>query len=82
MKNTTYQTTFEILGIERLRNSYYGNPRYLLILKDSTGRTRTAKTTPNGSIGYEICDSWINTSKTLKYHYTKNLNMVITYNVK
>ena len=73
---------FKILGIETLKNSYFGNPKYLLILQDENGNVKTGKTQTNASIGYEICTNWINSYKTLQHHYTKNNNLIITYNIK
>ena len=48
MKNVTRHTgTLRIL--ERLPNSYYGNPRYLLTIDGITCRTK-----PDSSYGYQV----------------------------
>ena len=41
--------------VERMPNSYYGNPRYLVsITSEYMGNTFHARTKPNASLGYSI----------------------------
>jgi len=40
--------------LERLNNSIYGNPRYLVTFTDSEGNRRTTKTKTNASCAYRL----------------------------
>lgn len=73
---------FKICNIERGNCSYYGNPSYWLWIEDEQGNLHRAKTASNASVAYSIGSHWCDTFKTLKYHYTKNGNMIIDYLVK
>ena len=76
------QQTFTIYSIYRGNLSYYGNPSWHLVLQDEQGNTYRAKTASNASVAYSIGSHWLDTAKTLQYHYTKNGNMIVDYCVK
>lgn len=65
--------------VERLKNSYFGNPKYLLICEDKNGEIITGRTATNGAIGYFI--GWDSEGKTLDftYHTTRNGNIIFDY---
>lgn len=71
--------TFEILSIKRGNNSYYGNPSYWLGLADADNNIYYARTASNASAAYSIGEHWKGTQKKLKYHFTKNGNIIIDY---
>lgn len=69
----------KVYNIERLNNSIYGNPRYLLILEDSDGERIEAKTASNAACAYSIGYSSIDKEYLFTYHETKNGNIIIDY---
>ena len=70
---------FEIIMVERLNCSCYGNPNYKLVLWNEDGDRYVAKTASNAMIGYECHYGWEGTKKTFTYHFTKNGNMILDY---
>lgn len=69
--------TFKVLGVEALKNSYYGNPRYKLLVEDLNGLTRYATTKTNGAIGYEVSYQMEGKEKTFSTHTTKNGSLIL-----
>lgn len=65
----------KILKVQRLKNSYVGNPAYRLTFQTDDdiliGRTAT-----NAILGYECSWTWEGEEKTLAYHVTKNGNVI------
>lgn len=65
----------KILKVQRLKNSYVGNPAYRLKLEAENdileGRTAT-----NAVLGYQCYWTWEGEEKTLAYHFTKNGNLI------
>lgn len=51
----------QIVNIERLKSSFYGNPRFELELDNG----QFVRTAPNCSLAYKICNSW--EGKTISY---------------
>ena len=70
------ESTFKILKIERLNNSFYGNPRYRLTVEDENGEILTGKTETNASLGYAVDYNWKGEKKVIEYHYTKGGNLI------
>lgn len=72
------KTVFAIEQVETLFNSYVGNPRYKLYLRNVLdGSIRVAKTKTNGAVGYRLGTWSEGKTLTLTYHYTKNGNMIV-----
>ena len=73
MKNIT-QHTGKIKLIERLKNSYVGNPQYILAIMDSPNKDLrwTFRTPKNSMLGYEVgsyIDKDIDVTVTIGTHY-------------
>lgn len=66
----------KILGIKRLNNSYYGNPRYEIIAKDYKGNIISGKTMTNGAIGYSVDSSMVGKNVKFDYHQTRSGNII------
>ena len=71
-----YQKILEIIGIERLNNSYLGNPKYYLFLQDEQGEYYRGKTATNASIGYFL--GWESQGKKylFDFHETSKGNLI------
>ena len=65
-----------IIKLERLNNSVWGNPRYLVTIKDEAGFYFYAKTASDASCGYSI-DNYYGKKKLFHYHITKAGNNII-----
>lgn len=65
-----------IIKLERLNNSVWGNPRYLVTIKDEAGFYFYAKTASDASCGYSI-DNYYGKKKLFHYHITKTGNNII-----
>ena len=63
--------TFDILMVERLNNSYYGNPRFALVVRDMDSSYMRGKTASNAMIGYEFTMNMVGKTLTMEYHRTK-----------
>ena len=76
--------TMEIRKVERLKNSYYGNPRYLIIvtLPEKNNDILIGNTASNAMIGYEIGYSSEGKTFKIEYHYTKRNNVVFDRIIK
>lgn len=73
------KSTFYVVRIERKNNSYYGNPKYQLTLRDvDTMREFKATTASNALCAYKIGYYTENTYIMATYHYTKTGNAIIT----
>lgn len=71
--------TFYVVRIERKNNSYYGNPKYQLTLRDiDTMQEFAATTASNAMCAYKIGYYTENTYIMATYHYTKTGNAIIT----
>lgn len=71
--------TFYVVRIERKNNSYYGNPKYQLTLRDvDTMHEFVATTASNAMCAYKIGYSTEHTYITATYHYTQTGNAIIT----
>tara|TARA_R110000851_G_scaffold18982_2_gene58989 strand:- start:476 stop:730 length:255 start_codon:yes stop_codon:yes gene_type:complete len=73
MKNIT-QHTGKLRLIERLKNSYFRNPQFILAIMDSPnkGLGWTFRTPKNSSLGYEVqnyIDKDIDVTVTIGTHY-------------
>lgn len=70
-----------IKRIERLKNSYVGNPAYSIVFKTDDdiliGRTAT-----NAVLGYQCYWTWEGEEKILAYHVTKNGNVIFDHLVE
>ena len=63
------------LKVQRLKNSYIGNPAYKLIFQTENG-TLVGRTATNAMLGYQCYWTWEGEKKTLAYHFTKNENLI------
>ena len=65
----------KILKVQRLKNSYVGNPAYSIVFQTDNdilvGRTAT-----NVVLGYQCYWTWEGEEKVLAYHVTKNGNVI------
>lgn len=73
----TVKANLKIIKLERLHNSYYGNPKYRITAEDSNGDIITGVTASNAAIGYIISNHEGATVK-LQHHTTKTGNIVFT----
>lgn len=64
------------IKLVRLNNSVWGNPRYLVTIKDEIGNYFYAKTASNASCGYSI-DNYYGKKTLFHYHITKAGNNII-----
>lgn len=65
----------KILKVERLKNSYVGNPAYKLVFQTADD-TLVGRTATNAVLGYQCYWTWEGEEKTLAYHFTKNGNAI------
>lgn len=65
----------KILKVERLKNSYVGNPAYSLVFQTEDD-TLVGRTATNAVLGYQCYWTWEGEEKTLAYHFTKNGNVI------
>ena len=56
MKNT-YTIIAKVIDTRRVGSSYYGNPRYLVTLRNDSGDLFKAYTKPNSMLAYAINNS-------------------------
>lgn len=69
--------TATITSVERLNNSYVGNPRYSIGWLDEYGQIRYGKTQTNGVVGYKA-GYWLERKTvTITYHYTNTGKLII-----
>ena len=71
-----FKAKLKILKVEKLNNSYYGNPSYRLVVANEYGDVLVGKTATNAVLGYEVSWTWEGEWKVLAYHFTKNGNCV------
>lgn len=67
---------FKIADLDRLNNSYYGNPAYRIAAETESGERWTGRTASNAQLGYILCGSFVGRVVTLFYHFTKNGNLI------
>lgn len=69
-------TELKILKIERLKNSYVGNPNFWIEAQDDNGNFYKGKTKTNSSIGYFL--DWYSEGKkyNFDFHITKSGNLI------
>lgn len=65
----------KILKVERLKNSYVGNPAYKLVFRTEDD-TLVGRTATNATLGYQCYWTWEGEEKTLAYHFTRNGNVI------
>lgn len=68
----------KLINYERLKNSIYGNPKYLCFFENEQGEIVKGKTATNGSVAYCITN-FLNTFKVFVTHFTNNGNLIIDY---
>lgn len=74
----TKKTVAKVAYVNRLNNSYYGNPRYALTLITPNG-FMYAKTASNAACGYQVSYSMVNSEIECTYHFTNSGNCIIDY---
>lgn len=73
-----YTEKMKIEQVIRLNNSYYGNPRFEIIAtQKEIGNILVARTASNAMIGYEISPYSEGHTYIIKYHITKNNNIIL-----
>lgn len=75
----TYTKNLKIVKIERINSSCNGNPAYRMIVEDESGKQYEGRTASDAAIGYKLSTSDINQIYSIKYHYTKNNNIIFDY---
>lgn len=70
---------FIVKHIQRLNNSYYGNPRYEIVLMDNKYNYYIAKTGSDISSAYGVGNYMLNNQYEITYHFTTKGNMIIDY---
>ena len=71
-----FKAKLKILKVERLNNSYYGNPSYRLVVANEYDDVFVGKTATNAVLGYEVSWTWEGDWKVLAYHFTKSGNCI------
>ena len=69
-----------LCGLERGKNSLYGNPSYYIYFTNSNGAFHKGKTASNSMAGYDAGSYWYVESGSpiyLRYHYTKGGKCII-----
>lgn len=74
MKNKT--ANFKILALERLNNSYYGNPAFRITAENEHGETVIGRTASNAALGYALGYSHEGKTILLDYHTTTSGNLI------
>lgn len=75
----TQNGIFTIKALERLNNSYYGNPAYKITAENEHGETVTGRTASNAAIGYFLSYSHEGKRLNFDYHYTASGNLIFDY---
>ena len=79
MKNQEITKKVTLKQFEYLNNSYYGNPKVLLIVECSdTKETLILRTATNSACAYMIGSSLIGKDLIIKYYYTSKGLKVVT----
>ena len=68
----------KILALKRLRNSYYGNPKFEVVAQDKYGKVYIGTTKTDSSIGYKI-ESKVGRVVKMVYHTTRSGNVIFDY---
>ncbi len=76
MKKLTFTGT--MIRYERRNNSYYGNPKYMLVFENENGDYLIGTTASNASCAYS-CLNNPQSIKNVEYHITKIGNTIIDY---
>ena len=68
----------KLINYERLKNSIYGNPKYLCFFENENGEIIKGKTATNSSVAYCIT-GFLNEFKVFSTHFTNSGNLIIDY---
>lgn len=66
----------KITDIERLNNTYVGNPRWRIHC-ETKDKLYTMTTKANASVGFKISSVMAGTAKFIKFHQTKSGNYIM-----
>lgn len=77
--NNKIKTKASIIALERLNNSYYGNPAWCVVFEDDNAVVHIGRTAPNSSSAYAIGTYSINRMYEITYHFTKGGRIYIDY---
>ena len=79
MKNQEITKKVTLKQYEYLNNSYYGNPKVLIIVECTDNKeTLILRTATNSACAYMICSSLIGKDLVIKYHYTSKGLKIVT----
>lgn len=70
---------FTIKTLERLNNSYYGNPAFRITAENEHGETVTGRTASNAAIGYALGYTYEGRAVNVEYHYTRGGSLIFDY---
>lgn len=70
---------FTIKALERLNNSYYGNPAYKITAENENGETITGRTASNATIGYQLGYTYEGRTVSMCYHTTRGGSLIFDY---
>lgn len=70
---------FKIKALERLNNSYYGNPAFRIIAENEHGEEVTGRTASNAAIGYALGYTHEGRTVSMSYHYTRGGSLIFDY---
>jgi hypothetical protein len=69
-----FTQTTTLAGLERLKDSRNGNPRFRVVLSNGQiGKTKT-----DSGFTYGICDSWVGKRVRAQYRVTNSGNLMFT----
>lgn len=68
-----------ILTVERLKNTIWGNPRWLVVFKEDNGVTRIGKTANDSMASYQIDTYSVDRRYEITYHITDKFNLYIDF---
>lgn len=77
--NNKIKTKASIIALERLNNSYYGNPAWRVVFEDNNEELHIGRTAPNSGSAYAIGAYSIGRKYEITYHFTKGGNLFIDY---
>jgi hypothetical protein len=72
------QFTGTMIRYEKRNNSYYGNPKYMLVFENEKGDYLIGNTASNASCAYSCLNNQT-AKKVITYHETKTGNVIIDY---
>lgn len=77
--NNKIKTEATIIALERMNNSYYGNPAWRVVFKDDEENIKIGRTAPNSGSAYAIDTYSIMRKYEITYHFTKGGSLYIDY---